>query len=66
MDTDMLAELAHLFFLEATDWRSNRSDLDRAYLMKCSHALACSAVRGSRRVAQGDDHAESCGTGSND
>ena len=47
----MLAELAHLFFLEATDWREERTDRERAYLMKCSRSLAVRACKERKRHA---------------
>ncbi len=45
MTRDMLAELSHLFFLEATDWwEQGKSDADRARLMRISHELASVAL----------------------
>lgn len=50
MHADMLAELAHLFFLEATDWGFYHTDRDRTYFLKCSRALAERALREANRV----------------
>jgi hypothetical protein len=40
----MLSDLAHLYFLEATDWSIKRTARERSYLMKCSRALAVRAI----------------------
>jgi hypothetical protein len=49
MGADMLSELAHLYFLEATDWSTRRTARERTYLMRCSKALAVRAVKEGKR-----------------
>ncbi len=46
MSPDMLAELAHVFFLEAAEAKTDR---EMRYLLKCSRALAERAVKEGKR-----------------
>ncbi len=46
----MLAELAHIFFLEACEHKSQR---EANYLLKCSRALAERAVKEGKRDYNG-------------
>lgn len=46
MTPDMLADLAHLFFLESAEARTER---EMRYLLKCSRELAVKAVKEGKR-----------------
>ncbi len=49
MDAEMLAEIAHIFFLEACEHKSQR---EANYLLKCSRALAERAVKATRQESR--------------
>lgn len=58
MNADLLAELAHLFFVDAQDWEGNlrHGQRERDYLYKCSRALAERAVKEDKRERRPADN----------
>lgn len=54
MSADLLAELAHLYFLEATDWNLNHGPRERSYFMKCSRELAERSIKEGDRGSEND------------
>ncbi len=46
MSAELLADLAHLFFLESAQAQTDR---EARYLLKCSRALAARAIKEGKR-----------------
>ncbi len=57
MSADMLEELAHLFFLEATEWGLGHGPREKAYLSRCSIALVRRAKQKRLEEGRKDDAA---------